>query len=136
CPSFTGRTVYANGATGGYGYNIVYLASPNPNDFSTLGSRGVPEASLEHPASVAVFADSGSYNFQLQTVDETLPIWPPHRPIPFNFALAHSRHNGLANVVFADGHVKAHQPTRAGDPYAQYDLHHLGRVDSDYFSGR
>jgi prepilin-type N-terminal cleavage/methylation domain-containing protein/prepilin-type processing-associated H-X9-DG protein len=129
CPSFTGRTVYANGATGGYGYNVTYLTRG-------FGLAGVPESTIEKPASCAVFADSGQYNFQLQVVEETLSIWPPSSTITFNFAVVHFRHNGLTNVVFADGHVKAHQPTPANDPYARFNLHHLGRTDDEYFSGR
>src|SRR5262249_29152813 len=129
CPSFAGRTVYANGATGGYGYNVAYLT----NNF---GESGVSEAVVTRPANCAVFADSAIYDAKLDVAEETLSIWPPSTTIRFNFAVVQFRHTGTANVVFADGHVKAEQPTRAGDPYARFNLHHLGRTDDEYFSGR
>ncbi len=129
CPSFSGRTVYANGATGGYGYNVAYLTTG-------FGQAGINEATLDRPANCAVFADSGSYNASRGVVEETLSIWPPSSTITFNFAVVHFRHNGAANVVFADGHVRAHQPTLAPEPYASFNLHHLGRMDEEYFSGR
>jgi prepilin-type N-terminal cleavage/methylation domain-containing protein/prepilin-type processing-associated H-X9-DG protein len=133
CPSFTGQFAY-NGATAGYGYNYVYLASPDPADFNTWGARGVPEARIERPTMCTVFADSGTYS--AGAVKETLSIFPPSSTIPFNFPVVHFRHHGLANVLFADGHVKAHSPTLAGAPHAGVNLHHLGRTDGEFFSGR
>ena len=128
CPSFTGIAVYS-GATAGYGYNVAYLTSG-------FGQAGVSEAAIDKPASCAVFADSANYHAPSGTVRETLTIWPPSSTITYNFAVVQFRHNGTGNVLYADGHVKSQQPTRANDPYARHNLHHLGRNDDEHFSGR
>ncbi len=128
CPSFTGLPVYS-GATAGFGYNVSYLTA-------NFGERGVSEAGIDKPSNCAVFADSGNYDFATRTVKETLSIWPPSSTITYNFAVVQFRHSEMANILFADGHVKTASPTRAGSPYAQFNLHHLGRVDSDFFSGQ
>jgi len=130
CPSFTGQFAY-DGATAGYGYNIAYLT----NNF---GESGVNEAVIQKPASCALFADSAQYANWLNPpqVIETLSIYPPSLTIQYNFPVVQFRHSGLANAVFTDGHVKAEPPTPAAEPYARYNLHHLGRTDDQFFSGR
>jgi prepilin-type N-terminal cleavage/methylation domain-containing protein/prepilin-type processing-associated H-X9-DG protein len=128
CPSFSGRAVYG-GATAGYGYNVSYLTTG-------FGKTGVNEASISKPAQCVVFADAANYDLSRRDITETMSIWPPSSTIQFNYAVVHFRHHGLANVVFADGHVKSAQPTRARDPYAALNLHHLGRTDDEFFSGR
>lgn len=130
CPSFTGQPAYGRG-TAGYGYNVVYLTAG-------FGAAGVNEAQIQRPAACALFADSAAYANWLNppVLMETLSIWPPSSTITFNYAVVQFRHNGTANVVYADGHVRSAQPTRAGNPYAQFDLHHLGRTDDEHFSGR
>ncbi len=128
CPSFTGLPVYG-GATAGYGYNVNYLTS-------NFGQAGLSEAGIEKPTSCAVFADSANYHAPSGTIRETLTIWPPSSTVTYNYAVVHFRHNETANVLYADGHVKSQQPTRANNPYAQHQLHHLGRTDEDHFSGR
>jgi prepilin-type N-terminal cleavage/methylation domain-containing protein/prepilin-type processing-associated H-X9-DG protein len=130
CPSFTGQFAY-DGATAGYGYNVTYLTT-------NFGEAGVNEAAIAKPTQCAVFADSALYASWLNppVVMETLSIYPPSITIQFDFPVVQFRHSGMANVVFADGHVKAAPPTRAGEPFASFNLHHLGRTDDQYFSGQ
>jgi prepilin-type N-terminal cleavage/methylation domain-containing protein/prepilin-type processing-associated H-X9-DG protein len=136
CPSFTGQPAYGL-ATAGYGYNVTYLAPANPGDFN-YGQFGVSEAALDRPASCAIFADSANYANWLSPprVVESLSIWPPSSTRTYNYAVVQFRHNETANVVYADGHVKAARPTPAPSPYAEFNLHHLGTVDEEHFSGR
>jgi prepilin-type N-terminal cleavage/methylation domain-containing protein/prepilin-type processing-associated H-X9-DG protein len=128
CPSFTGQPSYGS-ATAGYGYNVNYLTTG-------FGQAGVSEATIEKPASCAVFADAANYDIRSGIVTETTSIWPPSSTLLYNYAVVQFRHSETANVVYADGHVKAVPPTRAGDPYARFHLHHLGRTDEEHFSGR
>lgn len=128
CPSFSGLTDY-NGATAGYGYNVNYLTSG-------FGQSGVSEALIARPSSCVVFADAANYDARLGNIKETTSIWPPSSTMPFRYAVVHFRHNGGSNVLYADGHVKSAQPTRSMDPYARFDLHHLGANDDEHFSGR
>jgi prepilin-type N-terminal cleavage/methylation domain-containing protein/prepilin-type processing-associated H-X9-DG protein len=141
CPSFQPDQFNYGGATSGYGYNQIYLASPNPADWNTQGSQGVNEAILDRPADTAVFADSAqldTFSGPTPVLKEILSIFPPSntKGDGWEYPVVHFRHAGTSNVVFADGHVKAMKPTRAGAPFAQRNLHHLGVLDSDYFSGR
>ena len=134
CPSFTGSFNYTGGASGGYGYNASYLASTNPADFNTYGKGGVNEAVIGYPANCAAFADSAQLlSGKLQ---ETLSIFPPSSTIAFNFVVVQFRHNGVTNVAYADGHVKAVQPTKGNGSIDAYNLYHLGRTDSEHFACR
>jgi prepilin-type N-terminal cleavage/methylation domain-containing protein/prepilin-type processing-associated H-X9-DG protein len=141
CGSFTPDLYTYGGATAGYGYNQVYLASPDPGDWSTYGSRGIHEALLERPAECAVFADSAqldAWTYDPPRLLEVLSIFPPSstRGPGWEYPVVHFRHNGAANVVYADGHVRAVQPVKAGPPFAARHLHHLGSRDDEHFSGR
>ena len=132
CPSFEPEVYTYSGATAGYGYNLNYLTD-------NFGESGRNEAQIEKPANCAVFADSANYDGYTYTppkLTETLSIFPPSSTMAYDFAVVHFRHNGVANVVYADGHVKAVQPTRANDPYAKRNLHHLGKTDDEHFSGQ
>jgi prepilin-type N-terminal cleavage/methylation domain-containing protein/prepilin-type processing-associated H-X9-DG protein len=128
CPSFTGRASYGS-ATAGYGYNVSYLTTG-------FGQVGVNEAAINRPANCAVFADAANYDTTRGDITETTSIWPPSSTMQYNYAVVHFRHSGMANVLYADGHVKSAPPTRAADPYARFNLHHLGHNDDEYFSGR
>ncbi len=134
CPSYTGTFAYTGGASGGYGYNVTYLASTDPNDFNTYGKGGVNEAVVSTPATCAAFADSAQY-YQNQ-LHECLSIFPPSSTIQYGFTVVQFRHNRVANVAYVDGHVKAVQPTRDQGSVEAYNLHHLGRTDADHFACR
>jgi len=128
CPSFTGQAAYG-GATAGFGYNVSYLTTG-------FGQTGVSEAVIERPANCVVLADAANYDTRAGILKETMSIWPPSSTIQYRYAVVHFRHQGSASAVYADGHVKAARPTPAQDPYARYNLHHLGQTDEEYFSGR
>jgi prepilin-type processing-associated H-X9-DG protein len=99
----------------------------------------VNEAVIERPSQCAVFGDSAqldTFSGPTPVLKENLSIFPPSstKGDGWEYPVVHFRHAGAANVVFADGHVKPIQPTRAGEPFAGRNLHHLGVQDSDYFS--
>jgi len=130
CSSFSGQAAYGTSpTTGAYGYNQTYLTA-------NFGEYGVNEATIEKPSSCAVFADSANYDAATKGIKETLSIWPPSSTITYKFAVVHFRHGGTANVLYADGHVKAAKPVRGPDPYAGFNLHHLGQNDDEHFSGK
>jgi prepilin-type N-terminal cleavage/methylation domain-containing protein/prepilin-type processing-associated H-X9-DG protein len=140
CPSFTGNWAY-NGATGGYGYNWIYLAS-NQAAFR-FGDWSVNEAEITRPADCIAFADTASYRtFGTPGLYETFSVAPPSSSLGFgDFPNAHFRHNGNCNAVFVDGHVKALKPLlRATAAHnVANNLHHLGvsaTDDARYFSGK
>jgi prepilin-type N-terminal cleavage/methylation domain-containing protein/prepilin-type processing-associated H-X9-DG protein len=140
CPSFAGKFAY-NGATGGYGYNWIYLAS-NTAQFR-YGDYPVSEAEINRPADCIAFADVATWkNSPSPGVYETFSIAPPSSSLGFgDFPNAHFRHNGVCNAVFVDGHVKAVKPLRRATNVNDVvnNIHHLGVDASDddrYFSGR
>ena len=113
-----------------YGYNFMYLGGygdfydPAPGLPYRYGPA--PLASLEAPADTVLFTDSADYasglvkdpfivppQFTAYGVDQTEQV--------------HGRHLGLANVAFADGHVKAMKPiTLSGD--SNRLVNHLGSL--------
>jgi prepilin-type N-terminal cleavage/methylation domain-containing protein/prepilin-type processing-associated H-X9-DG protein len=137
CPSFTGRPRYNGVATGGYGYNYVYLCR-------NFGAQPVFEAEITRPADCIAFGDAATYATYLNPpgLYESLSIFPPSSTLPFgDFPVSQFRHNEGTNVVFADGHVKSLRPVRrATDPNnVANNLHHLGadaNDDARYFTGR
>jgi prepilin-type processing-associated H-X9-DG protein len=149
CPSFRAdASIYRDpsgggiAAASGYGYNVLFLATPDVNDFSTWGAVGTSEAAINRPASCALFADSAlldNWDYNPGKVIETLSIYPPSvsNSSYGEFPVVQFRHNDTCNVVFTDGHVKSVQPVRCKDAaHAAVNLHHLGRTDDDYFTGR
>ncbi len=128
CPSFNGLSDY-DGATAGYGYNVAYLTSG-------FGQAGVSEAAIGGPSRCVLFADAANYDSRLGNIKETTSIWPPSSTVQFRYAVVHFRHQGLANTLFLDGHVRTAQPNPAPAPYSRFNLHHLGQTDDDYFTGR
>ncbi len=131
CPSFniesaTGRSANATG----YGYNFL-LADAN---------GGVAMASINSPAETVFLGDAAKRN-------STGEIWPSdwlESPTSFNYGLSggmfHGRHNGMGNVLWADGHVKARKPTFFAEPdpfggpaYNSPEAvsNNLGKIDDD-----
>lgn len=95
CPSFNGQS-WGRPQTG-YGYNITYVGG-NP----ILGGLPASLARLTNPAGTAVFADAGYGN----PVSATNYIRAPSECC-FPYGTINFRHNGTANVSYADGHAKA-----------------------------
>ena len=127
CPSFDNVDRTALGLTG-YAYNDAYL---HPSWFAGKSSASL--AAIEDVARTVFMADSARIDFiDGKTLQANTFLTPPSQTYP----ALHGLHNGTANVLWADGHVKAVQPKyRAPDdfPYdAQlYRDSHLGDLDED-----
>ena len=140
CPSFTGNFAY-NGATGGYGYNWIYLAS---NTAAGLyGNFAVNEAQIQRTSDCIAYGDTATYKTSPTAgVYETFSIAPPSSSLGFgDFPNAHFRHNGMMNAVFVDGHVKSLNPVKLSTTAtnATNNNHHLGSSATDaarYYSGQ
>jgi prepilin-type N-terminal cleavage/methylation domain-containing protein/prepilin-type processing-associated H-X9-DG protein len=122
CPSFSGEG-WGRPATG-YAYNTTYLGGEPGRGPAAMGAIGSPSETV-------VFADGG-YRQGNGTVAGQNYLRAPSDPF-FAFGTVHFRHDGRANVAFADGHVKAmrtiHNRVGAGQPFgslsaddALYDL--------------
>jgi len=101
CPSFTAKSV---GYECGYGYNWVYiggLLDPVTWSYGPPASLG----ELVTPSMTAVFGDS-EVDWSVGTgPQESIAITAPSQQ--WGYDDIGYRHNGVANVVFADGHAKA-----------------------------
>jgi prepilin-type N-terminal cleavage/methylation domain-containing protein/prepilin-type processing-associated H-X9-DG protein len=140
CPSFRANYKY-NGATGGYGYNWIYLASNTAT--GNYGDFAVFEAQITRPTDCIAFADTATYQTTAPVgLMETFSVAPPSSSLGFgDFPSAHFRHAEACNAVFVDGHVKALKPVRLSTTptNVQNHLHHLGadaNDDARYFTGR
>lgn len=131
CPNFSGVFKFG-GATAGYGYNYGYLTE-------NWTAPGIAEGKLKRPADVVVFGDSASYEYWVDPprVAESFGLFPPSSTIQFNSPSSQFRHSGRTNLVFADGHAASALPgLKSVDPALKAaELHHLGKVDAEYFSG-
>jgi prepilin-type N-terminal cleavage/methylation domain-containing protein/prepilin-type processing-associated H-X9-DG protein len=140
CPSFKANAAY-QGATGGYGYNWIYLASDTPA--GRYGDATVNEAQIQRPTDCIAFADAATYRtFGTPGLYETFSVAPPSSSLGFgDFPSVHFRHAEATNAVFVDGHVKAIKPVRKSTTAhnVSNNLHHLGadaNDDARYFSGK
>lgn len=125
CPSWTGKAKFGDG--NGYGYNYGYLGSDYyvavPHQYAWPPSKNPASlAALSAPAQKVAYADSGYYDFYVyNTMVETPYLDPPSewygdpvmdfRHSDYNRKIDSSamtvRANGWADIVWADGHVKA-----------------------------
>jgi len=140
CPSFKAGFRY-NGATGGYGYNWVYLASNTAT--GNYGDAAVYEAQITRPTDCIAFADTATYQTTAPVgLMETFSVAPPSSSLGFgDYPSAHFRHAETCNAVFVDGHVKALKPVRlsANPNNVANHIHHLGadaNDDARYFTGK
>jgi prepilin-type N-terminal cleavage/methylation domain-containing protein/prepilin-type processing-associated H-X9-DG protein len=83
----------------GYGYNASYIGGD-----PIAGIPACSLAAIQSPSETAVFADAGFYSSG--SVAATNYLRAPSDPL-FSAGKAHFRHNGTANVCYADGHAKA-----------------------------
>jgi prepilin-type N-terminal cleavage/methylation domain-containing protein/prepilin-type processing-associated H-X9-DG protein len=131
CPSFTGVPRLGDG--NGYGYNWGYLGS----DYYISGNwpplNPATEAALSEPSGKVVFADAGFVNQPWfgghgETVEsagiDPPSMWWGNPTIDFRHvdnsktidaATYTVTHHGLANMVFADGHVRAFKQEAVSD---------------------
>lgn len=123
CPSWTGKSRFGDG--NGYGYNWGYLGSDYYQSFSWPPTNPSSLAGLSSVTDKIMFADSGFVSLPWYggdgSVQETPGIDPPSQwygdpTIDFrhidnskiiNNTTQTVTENGWANVVWADGHVKA-----------------------------
>jgi len=111
CPSH-GTLTAQSGWTSSYGYNWQYLLAAGPDyphsDYNGFSNPGVPLSFLSRPTETICFMDDtapqGNVNLWSYVVrpNDTVNNDGMGRP--------HFRHQGMADVLFCDGHVKAMSP--------------------------
>lgn len=94
-----------NGASFGYGYNVLGL-----NTISGGKYDGKNEAQVPYPSRTILFADSGQVNTFQPPASPTNPMMEEFPMISPRDQTVHFRHNERANVLFVDGHVEALPP--------------------------
>ena len=105
CPAFdyqsSGWKAKFEGASWGYGYNWL------------LGGRfgGSPMAvhRIRNPAQAILFADCAQVNTFQAPASPDNPMLEEFYIVNETYPTIHFRHNGLANILFVDGHVEAHR---------------------------
>ena len=109
CPSFENKLRTNLGLTG-YAYNTKYIA---PSNYPAPSYDPVPIpvslAQVMDPSKTVAFADSANinnYKYATPTIEGNTFLSAPSENYP-NF---HGRHNGMGNVLWCDGHVKAAKP--------------------------
>ena len=120
CPVFfeySGRDTAPNAfesGTGGYGYNAAYIGGTDyANEFPTSVRQGTLDARVRFASETIMFADAAiaqnGYVVEYGFVEPPMFVTPefPHGNPAWGFASPsmHFRHNGRANVLWADGHV-------------------------------
>lgn len=103
CPSFNGPG-WGRPYTG-YAYNTQYIGGEGPYGGGPLLHHSASLAEIEEPANTIIFADAG---YQFSPDDAVSGTNYLRGPGAGNqAATAAFRHNGTANVAYADGHVKS-----------------------------
>jgi prepilin-type N-terminal cleavage/methylation domain-containing protein/prepilin-type processing-associated H-X9-DG protein len=82
----------------GYGFNQTYLL-PSATFSASLGE-------MTAPADTVLMADTAIVDSATRQVVRFAANWAPSTTYP----TLHGRHNGMANVLWLDGHAKAHKP--------------------------
>jgi prepilin-type N-terminal cleavage/methylation domain-containing protein/prepilin-type processing-associated H-X9-DG protein len=142
CPSFDQQFSSNMGFTG-YGYNDTYLS---PTDYTPPAyvetPRPVQLAAIQEPTRTVCMADSARLRNYDSTTFATInpPVFEANTflsPPSFDYPTTCARHNGMANVLWCDGHVKAmnvvYRSGTVGYGYRASDLKSkfLGDLDSD-----
>ena len=113
-----------NDYTTGYGYNSTYIGGgsselPGKTPYEPIPRESCTLASIKQPSKTIVFADtlwwetygeSKGYRGGRQIRDPKEKELTQQKKRSWNLypnATVHFRHNGFANVAYADGHVKA-----------------------------
>ncbi len=135
CPAFRPEAAGFETSCGGYGYNALGVGSELclPGKDTSVGMKA---GSIAHPAQTVMFADaaflSGSgakaklieYSFvePPRFSDGTVP-WPS----------IHFRHQGKANVAWADGHVSSEKMARTDGRSSAHSLGWFGPDNNELF---
>jgi prepilin-type N-terminal cleavage/methylation domain-containing protein/prepilin-type processing-associated H-X9-DG protein len=100
CPSAVGLPAGTTTTLNlGYGFNQTYLL-PSATFSASLGE-------IEKPAETVLMADTAIVDSTTKAVVRFGANWAPSTVYP----TLHGRHAGFANVLWMDGHAKAHKPT-------------------------
>jgi len=103
CPSFHGPA-WGRPASG-YAYNTQYIGGEGIWGSTGLYHHSASLAQIEEPVNTVIFADAG---YQFSPTDDVSGNNYLRGPSAGNQAsTAAFRHNGTANVAYADGHVKS-----------------------------
>jgi prepilin-type processing-associated H-X9-DG protein/prepilin-type N-terminal cleavage/methylation domain-containing protein len=126
CPSFDNKLRAALKLTG-YGYNYAYIT----NSTTTMTTY----ANLVDPVRTVVMADSAQINFMdRKSLQGNTFMEPPNPKSGGPYPTFHGRHNGMGNVLWADGHVKAYKPLLRRDTIYNFEAMqagNLGELDED-----
>lgn len=138
CPIHSGRPS-ESGYTSSYGYNCQYLLAPGSDyphtGYTGFDSAGVSQSFLAHPSNTVLFLD----HTQPQGNEE---LWsyvarPGERPILDGFGRPDFRHNGKANALFCDGHVRSVGPEFAQNAEPTYwDPRETNRAETNERNGK
>lgn len=122
CPGFYADRIelVAAGATSGYAYNSYYVGGDGASvlpDWSNWPGLPAKGGEIANPGMTVLFCDSATSNnvSKPTRLRENWLLDPPSMnydpPSPYlPQPLVHFRHNGKANVLWADGHVTAMGP--------------------------
>ncbi len=119
CPELRAEDVRFRffGATSGYAYNYKYLGPGIQRDWRTGRLRGpvtVRRADVRISHATIAFADSARLRWWGQDASASEPVAEENyylEPPSSRYSTVHFRHDGVANVLFLDGHVSPMEPT-------------------------
>lgn len=141
CPDFHPETVGFEAGCGGYGYNSYGVGSRSYQVGTFRGSqKGMSPAGILNAAQTVMFADAAfvqagkliEYSFA-EPVRHLTDAAPPREAYPAMPSI-HFRHDGLANVVWADGHVSSEPVSKLGSGvFAQNQIGWFGPDDNSLF---
>jgi prepilin-type N-terminal cleavage/methylation domain-containing protein/prepilin-type processing-associated H-X9-DG protein len=126
CPSFLGNAW--GRPHSGYAYNASYIGGDSSNSAPYMNTPA-RMAQIEKPSETAVFAECGYWDTTSNPakIAATNYLRAPGDPAySYVNAHVHFRHNGVANVAYADGHVKA-----VSSKYHYDAAHELGALSED-----
>lgn len=127
CPSFTGIDSDNRPYTG-YAYNASYIGGDPANE-PPLPTLPCFLSEIAHPQRTAVFADGGYGN---PVMSQNFLRAPSSRPIKYIWGTVDFRHNGFANVAYADTHVAATNVKYRYNPGYAPECGTLSQDDSAY----
>lgn len=107
--------VNANWAQPAYGWNQSMYNRP-PSGVLGLNNFELPMASITSPSTTVFMADAAAISTTTRVMARSQNLGLPSKQCPTTAssqATFHGRHNGMGNVLFVDGHVKAIMPTYA-----------------------
>lgn len=107
CPSFKQFGKGSNPKNGGYGYNEQFIGGMIVGD--TVYYKQHKDSEIKNPSDTVILSDTAGIKGG-EIVEQTALIAPYYKVIgggewAYTVPRIHFRHNGLANVCWADGHV-------------------------------